>query len=185
MAGVDLRTGRSSGRREVNGEINMVPMIDLLVSCIAFLLITAVWSHMARVSTSAEHPGTESPHPITPKPPEAVLHVDARGEGVFALSWCQGKTVVTSLEVPRRALEIDKGAALRFPDLATAITNEWTRSGSHRDPADREADVAVLHANNRLPFRELVAIIDAVHAVERNRSTGKPAPAFTVAFATD
>jgi hypothetical protein len=30
----------------------MVPMIDLLMVTISFLLITAVWSHMARVNAS-------------------------------------------------------------------------------------------------------------------------------------
>jgi len=42
MAGVNVDTGGKGGRRSVDSEINMIPMIDLLVCAIAFLLITAV-----------------------------------------------------------------------------------------------------------------------------------------------
>lgn len=41
--------GPSGGRRAIDAPINMIPMIDLLASMIAFLLMTAVWVHAGQV----------------------------------------------------------------------------------------------------------------------------------------
>jgi biopolymer transport protein ExbD len=43
MGGVSTDSGGKGGRKSVDQNINMVPFIDLLVSLIAFLLMTAVW----------------------------------------------------------------------------------------------------------------------------------------------
>jgi biopolymer transport protein ExbD len=43
MGGVSTDSGNKGGRKSVDSNINMVPFIDLLVSLIAFLLMTAVW----------------------------------------------------------------------------------------------------------------------------------------------
>ena len=52
MGGVNVESS-SGGRRSLDSEINMIPMIDLLMVTISFLLITAVWSHMARLNADA------------------------------------------------------------------------------------------------------------------------------------
>lgn len=39
----------AGGRRRVDSSVNMIPFIDLLVSCIAFLIITAVWTQLERL----------------------------------------------------------------------------------------------------------------------------------------
>jgi len=61
MAGVNVESGGKGGRRAVDSEINMIPMIDLLVCAISFLLITAVWSHMSRINADAQVPGPPNP----------------------------------------------------------------------------------------------------------------------------
>lgn len=43
MGGVSTDSGGKGGRKSVDQNINMVPFVDLLVSLIAFLLMTAVW----------------------------------------------------------------------------------------------------------------------------------------------
>ena len=43
MGGVNVDNGGKGGRRSLDTEINMIPMIDLLMVTISFLLITAVW----------------------------------------------------------------------------------------------------------------------------------------------
>lgn len=40
------------GKRTLDFELNLVPFIDLLSCCIAFLLITAVWSQLAHMDTN-------------------------------------------------------------------------------------------------------------------------------------
>jgi len=62
MGGVSVDSGGHGGRRSLDSEINMIPMIDLLMVTISFLLITAVWSHMARLNADAQVPG----HPVPP-----------------------------------------------------------------------------------------------------------------------
>jgi biopolymer transport protein ExbD len=50
--GVAMQEGSKGGKKAVDAELNLVPFIDLLVCCICFLLITAVWTQMARVDVS-------------------------------------------------------------------------------------------------------------------------------------
>jgi biopolymer transport protein ExbD len=176
MAG-GLETEGGGTRRNLNQEINMVPMIDLLVCCISFLLITAVWSHMARIDSSALVPGGDLP--VT-RHPDKTLHVDARSDEKFTLTWKQGTTVISTLEVPK--VQIDR----RYPELASTVAAEWRANGSHRDTSDRELDQAVLHTGDKSPFGDIVAIIDAVHAPKRaSGALGQAPAAFNVTFATD
>ena len=55
MAGVDAAP-EGGRRRALDSQINMIPMIDLLMVTVSFLLITAVWSTMGRMEASANVP---------------------------------------------------------------------------------------------------------------------------------
>lgn len=178
MAGISVE-GPSGGRRSVDSEINMIPMIDLFVCCISFLLITAVWSHMARLETTAEVPGVRD---VDPPPVEKKLHVEMKGNDAFRLVWRVGPTVVESLEVPRHAVDAD--GTPRFGDLSRAIADAWRANGSHRDSADAKRDVAVVHADDRAPFGDLVGVLDAIRAPKRELAGGS-VPAFEITFASD
>jgi biopolymer transport protein ExbD len=72
LAGVPTR---GSGRRPLDAALNVVPFIDLLSCCIAFLLITAVWSSVARVDVSAGGAGGST----VEGPPPWTLHLDPDG----------------------------------------------------------------------------------------------------------
>jgi hypothetical protein len=169
-------------RRATNSEINMVPMIDLLVCCISFLLITAVWSHMARVNSNALVPG----EPGAPTaPPDRTLHVDARPDGRFTLTWKQGSTIISAFDVAKPGVDRSSSLPARYTDLGARIREEWRANGSHRDPSDRLFDQAVLHTGDKLPFGEIVAIIDAIHATKRPASATSEVPAFNVVFAVN
>lgn len=78
MANVDSGMHASTGRRPQDATINLIPMIDLLVACIAFLLVTAVWAKTSGVE--AHHPPQRAMDgPIVdPLPPEEVLNVHIR-----------------------------------------------------------------------------------------------------------
>ncbi len=81
MGGVSVE-GAKGGRRSLDSEINMIPMIDLLMVTISFLLITAVWTHMARINADAQVPGPPRPDVEQEKvEPEKQLHVMMQGEG--------------------------------------------------------------------------------------------------------
>src|SRR3954462_3385299 len=102
MAGIDVGGGGSGGRKSVDSEINMIPMIDLLICTISFLLITAVWSHMSRVNADAQVPGPPDPNKVLDtQPPDKMLHVEMRSEEKFTIIWKQGATVVNTIDIPR------------------------------------------------------------------------------------
>ena len=75
MGGVSVEGG-GGGKKSVNSEVNLVPMIDLLLCTISFLLITAVWSQMARINADAQVPGPpRTDQQIHKVEPEPQLHV--------------------------------------------------------------------------------------------------------------
>jgi biopolymer transport protein TolR len=55
--GVSVDTGGKGGKKSVNAELNLVPYIDLLTCMVAFLLITAVWSQLARLEAHQKGQG--------------------------------------------------------------------------------------------------------------------------------
>src|SRR5580658_5446918 len=109
MGGVDVGGGGGGGKRKsLDSEINMIPMIDLLMVTISFLLITAVWTHMSRVNANAMVPGP--PSEVPPTRPEKQLHVMMRSEDKFILVWKEGSVVVDSIDVPRTATVLHAGS---------------------------------------------------------------------------
>lgn len=182
MGGVDVG-GEGGGKRATNADINMVPFIDLLMCTIAFLLITAVWVTNSRMNADAQVPGPPSSEPPTIVTPERVLNVHI-GENDFGLVWKQGATVVSEIRVPKASS--DGQDMVRYPELAKKIEQEWQQNANHRDPSDKKFDQAILHTDNRAPFKEVVAVLDALYATRRTvkLSEGdKEMPAFNMTFA--
>jgi biopolymer transport protein ExbD len=161
----------AGGRRSVDSEINMVPMIDLLLCCICFLMLTAVWSTWARLETAAQLPG-RGDEPTGPAP--AQLHLSSPRADVFTLRWQQGQAVLRSLEVPRHAAE---GGGARYPELAEALRREWAAEGQGK------LTKAVLHVEHQVSFGEMAAIMDAVQAPRVTLGANRPSPAFVISLA--
>jgi biopolymer transport protein ExbD len=187
MSGVDVGGGDSK-KRQTNTEINMIPFIDLLMVTVAFLLITAVWVTNSRINADAQVPGPPNPNEqITPQTPEKVLNLHI-GENEFGLVWKQGATVVSEIKVPKTSTETEQAdrKIIRFPDLAKKIEEEWKQQGGHRDPSDRKLDQCILHSDNRTPFKEIVAVLDALYSPKRDMKFGdgttKQVPVFNMTF---
>lgn len=190
MAGVNLGSGGKGGRKSLDSEINMIPMIDLLMVTISFLLITAVWVHSQRLSADAQVPG----NPLDTPPCEGQdckedpkLHVVAADPAKFTLVWKQGRTVIRSIDVPREPKKHGT-RGVSFPSLADKVTGEWNASGLHREATDKQLDRAVVHAPNDMPYSELIAVMDAVAQPKRSYTVGQSAVktnAFDVTFAVD
>jgi biopolymer transport protein ExbD len=187
MAGVDIDVGTRARRRSLDSDINMIPMIDLMMVTISFLLITAEWSHMARLDADAQVPG---PNGEAPGISERQLHVEMRTQDKFVLLWKQGNTTLESIDVPRHDVVTEDGASqvVRFPDLATRIESEWRTKGQHTSPTDARSDQAVLHTDNDMQFKYIVGVVDAVRQAKRELRLGTKSyrvPALRVAFAVD
>jgi biopolymer transport protein ExbD len=155
MANVDTDTGKKRG---INADINMIPFIDLLMVTVAFLLITAVWVTNSRISANADVPGFDD-GTVVARPVEKVLHVTVEPDS-FKLLWRQGAVVVSEVEVER-------GPGYDLTALKAKIAEEWVLHGSHKDPHDLSLDQAVLHTDDRLPFREITAVLDALEGTRR------------------
>jgi len=66
--------GGTYGRRPVDFTLNLVPFIDLLSCCIAFLLITAVWTQLSRIDVQQKGQG-QAGEKTEETPPELKLVV--------------------------------------------------------------------------------------------------------------
>jgi biopolymer transport protein ExbD len=191
MGGVDVGGGGKGKRKSLDSEINMIPMIDLLMVTISFLLITAVWTHMARINADAQVPGPPRPDVEQEKiEPEKQLHVMMQGEEKFVLVWKQGNTTVDSIDVPRKDVVQHEGPVevVRFPDLASKVESEWRAKGQHSNPTDKKLDQAILHTDNKTEFKYIIGVIDAVYQVHRDLQLGgktEKLPAFNITFAVN
>jgi len=191
MGGIDVGGGGGSKRKSLDSEINMIPMIDLLMVTISFLLITAVWTHMARINADAQVPGPPRPDVEQEKiEPEKQLHVEMREEEKFVLVWKQGSTTVDSIDVPRKDVISQEGAVevVRFPDLAEKVESEWKAKGQHSNPTDRKLDQAILHTDNKTEFKYIIGVIDAIYQTHRDLQVGpktEKLPAFNITFAVN
>jgi biopolymer transport protein ExbD len=191
MGGVDVGGGGGGKRKSLDSDINMIPMIDLLMVTISFLLITAVWTHMSRINADAQVPGPPRPDVEQEKvEPEKQLHVMMQSEDKFVLVWKQGSTTVDQIDVPRKDVTIHAGNqdVIRFPDLAVKIESEWKAKGQHSNPTDRKLDQAILHTDNKTEFRYLIGVIDAIYQTHRDMNLGSKVekmPAFNITFAVN
>ena len=191
MGGVDVGGGGGGKRKSLDSDINMIPMIDLLMVTISFLLITAVWTHMSRINADAQVPGPPRPDVEQEKvEPEKQLHVMMQAEDKFVLVWKQGSTTVDSIDVPRKDVITQQGAVevVRFPDLAAKIETEWKAKGQHSNPTDHKLDQAILHTDNKTEFKYIIGVIDAIYQTHRDMNLGpktEKMPAFNITFAVN
>lgn len=184
MGGVDVDSGGGK-KRSTNSDINMIPFIDLLMVTIAFLLITAVWTTNNRINADAQVPGPPDPSKeLTPQTPEKVLNLHIL-ESEFNLVWKQGATVVSEVKVPKPPLD-PNAKHIRYTELAKKIEAEWAQHGGHRDPSDKKVDQAIMHTDNRLPFKEIIAVLDALYSPQRDMKypdgSTKKVPVFNMTF---
>jgi biopolymer transport protein ExbD len=111
-------TGKG-GKKPLDAQLNLVPFIDLLSCCISFLLITAVWTQLARMDVQQK--GQSSAGASDEKPPENVvqltLFIDKDGY-TFA------KSTGENTPIPKKGDEYDyvkladtlKDAKTAYPD---------------------------------------------------------------------
>jgi hypothetical protein len=173
MATMNVGGGGGSGRRAVDSELALVPMIDLLVCCITFLLLTAAWSLMHRLPAESHFGGSNTPCDCDPP---HRLSVEMQENGPFRLVWRQGAAVLSTTEVPRVPVMVEQHGQLvtTYPALRAAVEKEWRANGRFGD-GDRSKDLAVLKTPDRTSFGEMTAVMDAVYGVSRKGPHAGPA----------
>jgi biopolymer transport protein ExbD len=169
MAGVSVDGGGRGRRRAVDSEINMVPMIDLLMVTVSFLLLTAVWTHMGRIEGTTKVPGLPDP---SPRQESARMHVEVpSGQNAFVITVRRGTEVVETANVPRET-----------PSALGAKLDEMRRAHPG-DLAGEESRTVVLHTDNELRYKDMVAVMDGISAPKDPRGNHGE-PEFRVNLAT-
>jgi biopolymer transport protein TolR len=81
MGGAAPTPSGKGGKKPLDASLNLVPFIDLLSCCISFLLITAVWTQLARMDVTQKGQGAAGSS--DEKPPEPTisltLYIDKDG----------------------------------------------------------------------------------------------------------
>jgi biopolymer transport protein ExbD len=100
MGGISVGGGHG-GKKIVDSEIPLVPFIDLLLCCVMFLLVTAVWNQLAKLNANQQQPGQQAPNEPPPEEKvKVILQVQASG---FVLASTAGDRI----EVPKTGDQYD------------------------------------------------------------------------------
>lgn len=144
MAGVSVDTGGGGGKKAVDLNIPLVPMIDMLAMMITFLMMTAVWTQIGKLQVAQQAQGGESSEP--PKP-----------------------TLQLNLTLTERGYMLSAGAELieipKAPDGSydTAKLTEHLKKIKKDNPDQRAITVA---AEDAVQYQHLVRVVDTCIANE-------------------
>jgi len=148
MATLDVGGGHSR-RRAVDSTIPLIPFIDLLLCCVMFLLVTAVWNELAGRDVVQRVPGLNA----VDQPPVERLRIvlQLRQQGYVVAT-----TVGDRVEIPKVGDSFDT-AALRTCLGKTAAV-----------PGAPEGEITVT-AEDGLVFADIIEAMDAAAAAGFDR----------------
>lgn len=174
MATLNTGAGSGTGRRSVDAELALVPMIDLLVCCITFLLLTAAWSLMHRLPVDSHSQTRTNGCDCDVPRPRLTVQMQASPDEPFRLTWKQGTAVLSTVEVPRTPVVVERNGqrVVTYPGLRAAMEREW-RARGHDEAGPH--DVAILETPDATSFGEMTAVMDAVYGVSRSGKQAGPA----------
>jgi biopolymer transport protein ExbD len=119
MGGAAATEPSGKGKKALDAVVNVVPFIDLLSCCLAFLLITAVWTQVGKLQITQSGGSPEEQRPV-----QTLLLTLGLSEKGFELGVGQGGAVV---DIPKKGADFDfqglsnklKDVKDRFPDQRT------------------------------------------------------------------
>lgn len=114
-------TPAKGGKKALDLTLNLVPFIDLLITNICFLLITAVWTQMSRIDVSQK--GQGAPSTSEEQPPEKQLKLTILVEE-------DGYTLIAG---PERQSIAKQGAHYDTERLATMLREVKARMPEKND----------------------------------------------------
>lgn len=142
MGGVSVEGGGGGGKKPVDSNINMVPMIDLLVSCIAFLLMTAVWVQTGAVEAQQPRGAPSQPQDSPPEPQEQ-LKIQIQQNG---------------LRVGTNAADMrDLQGEQRFDELVNVLRQRLQANQQNRE--------VWLQPDSVVHYDEIIRVMDRVYSV--------------------
>jgi biopolymer transport protein ExbD len=86
--------GGHGGKKSVDHSIPLVPFIDLLLCCVMFLLVTAVWNQLARLNANQQQPGQPQMDTPPPEDPQIKLILQVQGTGYVLATSAGERTAI-------------------------------------------------------------------------------------------
>lgn len=94
MASISAGGGGHGGKKNVDHSIPLVPFIDLLLCCVMFLLVTAVWNQLARINANQQQPGQPQMDTPPPEDPQIKLILQVQGTGYVLATSAGERTAI-------------------------------------------------------------------------------------------
>ena len=143
MGGVNVDGGGHGGKKSVDSEIPLIPFIDLLLCCVMFLLVTAVWNKLARLDVNQQQPGREAPMDAPPPEEQIRLFLQVKSTG-YVIAATDG----TNIELPKN------GEVYDLAGLREKLRDRRTQEPNRRDLIVAPEDGVLYH--------DVVAAMDIV-----------------------
>ncbi len=142
MSGAAPTPTGKGGKKPLDAQINLVPFIDLLSCCISFLLITAVWTQLARmdVTQKSKAPAGAVDEPPTPTV-QLTLFIDKDG-------YTFTKSTGERTEIPLKGEEYD------YTKLSETMVQ------AKKDHPDKE-DITI-KADDTVIYNKIIKTMDVV-----------------------
>jgi len=143
MGAVAAESARG-GRRQLDAHVNLVPYVDMLMTIMAFLVMTAVWTRMSALEVHSPSSGAASAEPEQPPVRVGVQH-----NGQLTV---EHEGVVSAQTIPSVAGR---------PDLArlAALLGVPAASTAPRTSGSQTVEVRV---EDGVAFADVAALIDVV-----------------------
>lgn len=139
MSGVQVESGKG-GRKPVDSEVNMIPFIDLLVCCISFLIITAVWTQLERLNATQQSPG-QAQQQDQPQEERIRLFLQINDAG-----YTLADTAGTRIPIPKSGGKYD----------TNRLSNEL-RNVKRQDPNRRDL---IVSPEDGVKYEDIIAAMD-------------------------
>jgi biopolymer transport protein ExbD len=139
MAGISAGGGHG-GKKSVDHSIPLVPFIDLLLCCVMFLLVTAVWNQLARINANQQQPGQPQMDTPPPEEPQIKLILQVQNAGYVLATTAGDQTTIPKngdaydleelikklkerreLEPNRKDITVAPEDGVRYEDVVTAM----------------------------------------------------------------
>ncbi len=135
-----ISVGGGSGKKSVDSDVPLVPFIDLLLCCVMFLLVSAVWTQLGRLETNQASPGAEQDTMAATPRTKLILQIESGG---YTLASTTGeRTPIPTI-----------GGAFDVAALATAL--------HARRAIDAERSEITVVPEDGIPYSEVVRAMDA------------------------
>jgi biopolymer transport protein ExbD len=149
MAQISVGAGGHGGRKSVDADIPLIPFIDLLLCCVMFLLVSAVWNELAAIQVNQALPGATSADTLAPETQRLVIAVHRDGYEV-------GSTLGEATRIPKNGEVYDEVALVRAleqyrrgaPNVASVIVTS-------EDGVRAEPIVNAMDAVRGVGYREI------------------------------